>query len=82
MDLSGEVRASYIVLGKFSGSDDIPQELMISIKKPSLLFWNIFWAIVRLRGISWLVSLKDVKEFAVYNVSIELHIPHQLADII
>ena len=69
VDLSGEVRASYIVLGKFSGSDDIPQELMVSIKKPSLLFWNIFWATVRLRGINWLVSLKDVKGFAVYKVS-------------
>jgi hypothetical protein len=68
VDLSGEVRASYIVLGKFSGSDDIPQELMVSIKKPSLLFWNIFWATVRLRGINWLVSLKDVKGFAVYKV--------------
>jgi hypothetical protein len=69
VDLSGEVRASYIVLGKFSGSDDIPQELLVSIKKPSFLFWNIFWATVRLRGINCLVSLKDVKGFAVYKVS-------------
>jgi len=59
----------YVVLGIFSGADGIPRERVISIKHPSLLFWYFFYAIVRIRGISWFLSLKDVKGFAIYNVS-------------
>jgi hypothetical protein len=58
----------YVVLGIFSGADGIPHERMITVRKPSLLFWYFFWAIVRLRGISWFFSLKDVKGFAIYRV--------------
>ena len=39
---------------------------MIAVKKPALLFWYFFWAIMRLRGIYWFVSLKDAKGFAVH----------------
>jgi hypothetical protein len=59
----------YVVLGIFSGADGIPKERMTLIKKPSSLFWYFFWTIVRLRGIGWLFSLKDVKRFAIYKVS-------------
>jgi len=59
----------YVVLGIFSGADGIPRERMISVKDSSWLFWSIFWAIVRLRGIGYFLSLKDVKAFSIYKVS-------------
>jgi hypothetical protein len=62
----------YMVLGIFSGADGIPRERMVTVKQPSLLFWYLFWAILRLRGITWLFSLKDVKGFAVYKVSLSV----------
>jgi hypothetical protein len=60
----------YVVLGIFSGAYGIPKERMVTVKNPSWLFWHIFWAIVRLRGVGYFLSLKDVKAFSIYKVSI------------
>jgi hypothetical protein len=58
----------YVVLGIFSGADGIPKERLVSIKDPAWLFWCMFWAILRLRGIGYFLSLKDVKAFSIYKV--------------
>jgi hypothetical protein len=60
----------YVVLGIFSGAYGIPKERMVTVKDPSRLFWHMFWAIVRLRGIGYFLSLKDVQAFSIYKVSI------------
>jgi hypothetical protein len=58
----------FVVLGVFSKADNLPQDRIIFFTNPKKLFRYLFWAIVRLRGITGLFSLKDVKGFALYTV--------------
>jgi hypothetical protein len=59
----------YIVIGIFDGVDKWPRERVIVSKHPSLFLLQIWWGVVRLRGISYVLSLKDVKRFRLYKVN-------------
>jgi hypothetical protein len=59
----------YVVLGLFSPIDGIPREKMVFIRHSERIFRDLFWAIVRLRGLRGLFSLKDVRTFAIYKVN-------------
>jgi len=62
---------NYIVIGLFSSITGAPKERLVLVKEPKTLFRHMWWAIIRLRGFGALLSLKDVKSFAVYQVRIE-----------
>ncbi|KAI1082168.1 hypothetical protein F5B20DRAFT_587827 [Whalleya microplaca] len=57
----------FVVIGIFSLLTGIPLEHLVVISKPNHLFRDLWWGIMRLRGIEALVSLKDAKGFAVYK---------------
>ncbi|KAI3317424.1 hypothetical protein HD806DRAFT_515017 [Xylariaceae sp. AK1471] len=57
----------FVVIGIFSPLTGIPHERLVVISKPKHLFRDLWWGIMRLRGIEAFVSLKDVKGFAVYK---------------
>jgi hypothetical protein len=59
----------YIVIGIFDGVDRWPKERVIVSKHPSFFLLQIWWGVVRLRGISYVLSLKDVKKFRLYKVN-------------
>ena len=59
----------FVVIGIFSPLTGIPSERLVTVSKPKHLFRDLWWGIMRLRGIEAFVSLKDVKGFAVYQVS-------------
>jgi hypothetical protein len=59
----------YIVIGIFDGVDRWPKERVIVSKHPSLFLLQIWWGVIRLRGISYVLSLKDVKRFRLYKVN-------------
>jgi hypothetical protein len=59
----------YIVIGIFDGVDRWPKERVIVSKHPSLFLLQIWWGVVRLRAISYVLSLKDVKRFRLYKVN-------------
>ena len=58
---------TYVVVG-MSRPDSVPQERLIILGPRRKLFTSIFWAIVRMRGISAFLSLKDVQQFRIYKV--------------
>lgn len=62
----------YLVLGIFNRVDGRPQEKLILLDDPDMLFHDIFWAIAWMRGISAVLSLKDVKSFSIFTVSCAL----------
>jgi hypothetical protein len=59
----------FIVIGMFNEGERFAKERLVRIKHPSRLFWQLWWHIVRLRGLRYVFSLKDVKGFKVYKVS-------------
>lgn len=50
----------FVVIGIFSKAANLPQERIVYFGNPKRLFRHLFWTIIRLRGISGLVSLKGV----------------------
>jgi hypothetical protein len=58
----------YIVIGLFSAIDNQPHERIVFIKEKKCLFRDLKWAILRLRGLSYFLSLKSVKAFRLYEV--------------
>ena len=62
-------RDSYIVIGIFPSHGSVPKEKFIALNKPENLFFSLFLGIIQLRGWEFLFSLKDVKEFQLYEVS-------------
>lgn len=69
MDEHEEPKDSYLVIGIFPSHGSVPNEEFIRLKKPNHLFFNLFLAIIKLRGWEFIFSLKDVKEFQLYEVS-------------
>lgn len=63
----------YVVIGVFDDIDRWPKEWVLRLKYPSLTFWQIWWHMVRLRGLSYVFSLKDVTQFRLYKVSLAIH---------
>ncbi|KAH7305032.1 hypothetical protein B0I35DRAFT_444682 [Stachybotrys elegans] len=57
----------YVVVGLFSAVDDQPHEIVIRIKNDEHLFRDLRWAIFRLRGLRYFLSLKSVRSFRVYK---------------
>ena len=70
LDDAAKVPEAYIVIGIFNGADRWPRERVVRIRHPSLLFWQMWWEIVHLRGVSYFLSLKDAKRFRLYKVRI------------
>jgi hypothetical protein len=63
------VQPVYVVLGIFHRGYDNPQERIAFVPKPKRLFWELRWAVFRLRGLrSTLLSLRQVKSFRLYRV--------------
>jgi hypothetical protein len=63
------IQPVYIVLGIFHRGYDNPQERIAFVLKPKKLFWELRWAVFRLRGLSsTLLSLRQVKSFRLYRV--------------
>jgi len=62
----------FIIIGLFDGPDMMPKERIVYIHRPRWIFWNLWWAIVRLRGLRYLFSLKDCSSFGLYSVSVEI----------
>jgi hypothetical protein len=58
----------FIVIGIVEGADSIPLERYMRIRHPKMLFWRLWIDIVKLRGLYYALSLKDVKEFRLYRV--------------
>ncbi|PVH85824.1 hypothetical protein DL98DRAFT_376870, partial [Cadophora sp. DSE1049] len=57
----------YVVIGLFSKVNGVPSERLIKIKEASGLFRSMWWAIVSLRGVGGVFSLKDIKGFGIYK---------------
>lgn len=64
---SHESQNPYLVVGLFNRVDGNPQEQLIELSNPTYLFWQLFWAIARLRGLGAILSLKDVKYFSIFT---------------
>lgn len=62
------LKCKYVVVGLFSRINGVPRERLIEIKKSKRLFFYIWWAIISLRGMDAIFSLKDVRGFAIYKV--------------
>jgi hypothetical protein len=61
----------YLVIGLFSPVTGVPRERLITVKNPKNLFRRMWWEIMKLRGIGAILSLKDIKGFAVYQVCVQ-----------
>lgn len=57
----------YVVVSLFSAVDDQPRETVIHIKNGEHLFRDLRWAVFRLRGLRYFVSLKSVRSFRLYK---------------
>lgn len=65
-----QIQPTYVVLGIFSHGRHNPQERVVFVSNPKNLFWELRWAIFRLRGLSnALFSLRQVRSFRLYRVS-------------
>lgn len=63
------VQPVYVILGVFHRGYSNPQERIAFVHKPARLFWELRWAVFRLRGLSSaLFSLRQVKSFRLYRV--------------
>lgn len=58
----------FIVVGLFEGPDMAPKERIVYIKHKRWVFWNLWWGILRLRGIRSIFSLIDCTAFKIYDV--------------
>lgn len=58
----------YLILGIFSRADNVPTERRVEIHSPEYLFATLSWNIMRLRGLEYWLSLKEVKQFGLYKV--------------
>ena len=58
----------YLVLGIFSRADNVPTEIRVEIRSPAYLFTTLSWGIMRLRGLAFWFSLREVKQFKLYKV--------------
>ena len=61
-------KVAYLVVGIFSRANPQPEEICVAIFSPRSLFLHLSWAIARLRGMGFLLSLKEVKQFSLYKV--------------
>jgi hypothetical protein len=61
----------FLVIGIFSGSDRVPRERIVRIQRPERLFWQLWLHIITLRGLRFIFSLKDVKQFKIYKCNWE-----------
>ncbi|KAE9371032.1 hypothetical protein N431DRAFT_483649 [Stipitochalara longipes BDJ] len=67
------VQPVYVVLGIFPRGYSNPRERVVFIHKPEHLFWGLFWAAFRLRGLRSIVfSLRHVKAFRLYKCDAEM----------
>ncbi|KAF2820938.1 hypothetical protein CC86DRAFT_303878 [Ophiobolus disseminans] len=57
----------YLVLGIFSRADNVPIERRVEIHSPAYLFTILSWNIMRLRGLEFWLSLREVKQFSLYK---------------
>ncbi|KAH8763789.1 hypothetical protein F5883DRAFT_112356 [Diaporthe sp. PMI_573] len=58
----------YVVVGIFPRGHANPQEKAVFVHKPNHLFWKLFWAAFRLRGVTrTFLSLKHIKGFRLYK---------------
>lgn len=64
------IQPTYVTIGIFSRGHDNPQEGIVFVAHPEMLFWKLRWGIFRLRGLSsTFLSLRQVKSFRLYRVS-------------
>ncbi|KAH6865307.1 hypothetical protein BKA58DRAFT_242624 [Alternaria rosae] len=57
----------YLILGIFSRADNVPAEIRVEIHSPAYLFTTLSWGIMRLRGLEFWFSLREVKQFRLYK---------------
>jgi hypothetical protein len=69
LESKSELELRFLVIGLFKGKNRIPDERLLRIKYPNWLFWQIWLDIIKLRGIGYFFSLKDVEGFRLYEVS-------------
>lgn len=58
----------YIVIGIFDGIERWPKERVILVRHPSLFLFQVWWGMVKLRGVYYVFSLKGVMGFRLYKV--------------
>lgn len=67
----------YMVVGIFPRGRGVPRETVVFVQRPQFLFWQLFWVVWRLRGVSdMFFSLRHIKGFKCYKVrvSFSLHL--------
>lgn len=69
-DITGSAGDPFLVLDIFTRPDSVPKERLLIIKNPKRLFWQMWFNIIRLRGLQYIFSLKDVKQFKLYKVRV------------
>jgi len=57
----------YIVIGIFDGIERWPKERVILVRHPSLFLFQVWWGMVKLRGVYYVFSLKGVMGFRLYK---------------
>lgn len=61
----------YLVVGLFPRGHPNPRERVVFVQHPKHLFWNLFWASFRLRGVSGtFLSLRHINGFRLYKVCV------------
>lgn len=59
----------YMVVGIFPRGRGVPRETVIFMQRPQFFFWQLFWVVWRLRGVSGMFfSLRHIKGFRLYKV--------------